>query len=95
MNHENPTPIILTVYNDLLKSKQKLELKIQKLEVRIRVLHTAEYSNFVLIEKLVLDMEKAENNLSDINHELDLFEKKLNGGASLDKFLETGKVESE
>lgn len=98
--NENPTPIILACYNDLLKAKQKLELKIQKLEVRIRVLNsTAQNSSmddksFILLEKCLVDLEKAHDASEYINHELDLFEKKLNGGASLDKFLETSKVES-
>lgn len=92
---ENPTPIILACYNDLLKARERTELALKKLEVRIRILHTAETEDFVLIEKLVLQMEKKEDNLVDINTELELFERKLNGGASLDKFLEAGKVESE
>lgn len=93
--NENPTPIILSCYNDLLKAKQKLELKIQKLEVRIRVLNSTakngsvmDDKSFVLLEKLVVELEKAHDASEYIKHELDLFEKKLNGRASLDKFLE-------
>lgn len=98
--NENPTPIILSCYNDLLKAKQKLELKIQKLElkiqkleVRIRVLNSTarngsmDDKSFVLVKKLVIDLAKAHDTIEYINHELDLFERKLNGGASLDKFL--------
>jgi hypothetical protein len=91
MSTENPTPIILAVYHDHLKAKQKDELKLKKLEVRIRILHTAERPDFLLIEKLVFDMDKVQNKLADTNHELELIEKKLNGGASLDNFLESAK----
>lgn len=99
--NENPTPIILACYNDLLKAKQRLELKIQKLEVRIRVLNSTsrngsmDNKSFILLEKCVVELEKAHDASEYINHELDLFEKKLNGGASLDKFLETSTVKTE
>jgi hypothetical protein len=99
--NENATPIILSCYNDLLKAKQKLELKIQKLEVGIRVLNSTarngsmDDKSFVLLEKLVIDLAKAHDTIEYINHELDLFERKLNGGASLDKFLETSTVKTE
>jgi hypothetical protein len=92
---DNPTPIILAVYGDLLKAKERTLTALKKLEVRIRVLHTADNPDFILIEKLVIDMEKKQNALVDLNHELELFERKLNGGASLDKFLDTGKAKVE
>jgi len=41
MSYDNPTPIILACYSDLLKARERTELALKKLELRIRILHTA------------------------------------------------------
>ncbi len=85
----------LAMFDKLSKQKESSEIKVKELTFEIELLKESGESEFDYIEKLMNRREGHKEKLRNSIAALDQLEKDLNGGTSLNPFLEKEKVESE
>ena len=85
----------LSMFDKLTRQKESSENKVKELNFEIELLKKSGESEFEYLEKLFNRKSGFSEKLRNTNAALDQLERDMNGGASLDSFLEEGKVESE
>lgn len=86
MVYETTTEVMLGVYVKLQKQKDSAMKKMQELTFQIRLLELNDGDIF-LIRDLNKKKDSAKSKYNDAKEQLELIQKKRDGGASLDPFL--------
>lgn len=89
MSYKNMAEVMVEVWTDLNKKRDKAKKALTKFRFRKTFLDAAGVPH-----ALDKEIEKKECELADVEVEISVLEKKITGGASLDNFLDTGKAKS-
>lgn len=83
MAYENMLDVVVDLYSDLKKKRERLLNKKQKLDVELLLIDKAHGCNLDLEE----EQRKVESKLWVVNDRLKTIEKSLNGNSTLDSFI--------
>jgi len=87
MVYKNMAGVLVGVYQKLQKKRDNLQSKKSELGFRLTLLEHSKYAGSPMCEDVEKELNKTECSLADVNAELELIEEKINGGASLDRFI--------
>jgi peptidoglycan hydrolase CwlO-like protein len=87
MGYENKTAIIVGTFTKLSKKKDNLEKKLQELNLQVETLQQTEGDMLIVID-IIKAIDKTNEDLYIVNTKVDAIQQRINGGASLDGFLE-------
>jgi len=91
MVYKNMAEVLIGVYGKLQKKRDNLQTK--KSELGFRLVIIKDNPDLFSVEKEVeKELDATEFKLNELNKELTLFENKINGGASLDRFILSDEV---
>lgn len=86
MSYEKPLDVMLGLFSKLMKAKDKYYNQIAEFTLQLKLLEGKDGSQF-LYNEIEKKKDKAEENLWKTKLQLDLLQKKRNGGASLEPFF--------
>lgn len=77
--------VMLGLFSKLNKKRDNLERKEAELTLQLRLLEN--YPDSSVYDKCRKDLEKTKDDLEDVNFQLDLLQKRRNGGSTLEPFF--------
>jgi hypothetical protein len=96
MSYETPLDVMLGLYGKLLKTRDNQINKLAEIELQLKLLeYDSDDISFDLEEDLKKKKEEYQTKLKKTEKQLELLQKRRDGGASLDNFLDTGKAKVE
>lgn len=96
MSYETPLDVMLGLYGKLLKTRDNQINKLAEIELQLKLLeYDDDDVSFDLEEDLKKKKEEYQTKLKKTEKQLELLQKRRDGGASLDNFLDTGKAHVE
>jgi hypothetical protein len=96
MSYETPLDVMLGLYGKLLKTRDKQVNTLAEIELQLKLLeYDSDDVSFELEEDLKKKRDEYKTKLKKTEKQLELLQRKRDGGASLDNFLDTGKAKIE